>query len=82
MIQVNDEEEDEWGQHGYQKPSEDPVFWFGGEKILTAVDNRSLVEYHAFDVKYGENDDWNEPRNGEEDKKHLYTNGYDENFKL
>ena len=71
MIQVNDEEEDEWGHHGYQEPGEDPVFWAGGEKILTAVNNRSLLKYHAFGVKYGVKYDWNEPRDTEEDEKHL-----------
>ena len=79
MIQVNDEEEHEWGYHGYQEPSEDPVFWVGGEKILTAVNYRSLLKYYAFGVKNGENDDWNEPRKAEEDKKYLYKK-YDGNF--
>ena len=79
MIQANDEEEDEWGHHRHQEPSEDPVFWVGGEKILTAVNYRSLLKYYAFGIKYGVKYDWNEPRDGEEDEEHLYK-GYDWNF--
>ena len=71
MIQANDEDEDNRSNNGHEEPSKDPMFWSGGEKLLSAVNHRSFLEYNAFSVEYGKKNDGNEPWNGKEDKKHL-----------
>jgi hypothetical protein len=47
------------------------MLWVGSEEILTAVNNRSLLEYHALGVECGKNNHRNEPGDAKQDENHL-----------